>query len=368
MMHATDPAARARARRAPLAAALCLVLCACSAPLIPYSADTPPLVLTPTSQMGVQDKRARFREIYCAVLEARGRELPDYRPCEDALTRVGAEPAGTGKPVDLGPSRRRLVAVAVPGVGYECLEAWLQPPGTVVQHVRQFGYDAAWLKVDALSSSANNARQIRDALMAMPAEADAPRVVLLGYSKGAPAIREAVVAYPEIRDRIAAVVSLAGAVGGSPLANGAKQSEAEILQHFPGATCTAGDGGAVDSLKPTTRKAWLAQNPLPRGLRYYSLAAFPQPERISSILKSSYNKLARIDARNHTQLIFYDQIVPGSAHMGYLNADHWAVALPINRVHTTIASIAVTENAYPREALLEALLRFVEEDLAMTPP
>jgi hypothetical protein len=45
-----------------------------------------------------------------------------------------------------------------------------------------------------------------------------------------------------------------------------------------------------------------------------------------------------------------------------------AVALPINRTHTTIASIAVTENAYPREALLEALLRFVEEDMVMTPP
>ena len=73
-------------------------------------------------------------------------------------------------------------------------------------------------------------------------------------------------------------------------------------------------------------------------------------------------------ARNDSQLIFYDQIVPGSVLTGYLNADHWAVALPINRVHTTIASIAVTENAYPREALLEALLRFVEEDLAMTPP
>ena len=91
------------------AAALCLALAGCAgAPLIPYSADTPPLVLAPTSQVGVQDKRARFREIYCAVLEARGPELPDYRPCEDALTRVGAEPAGTGKPVDLGPSRRRL--------------------------------------------------------------------------------------------------------------------------------------------------------------------------------------------------------------------------------------------------------------------
>ena len=108
-LHATDPAARALARRAPLAAALGLVLCACSAPLVPYSADTPPLLLAPTSLAGVQDKRARFREIYCAVLQERGRELPDYRPCEDALTRVGAEPAGTGKPVDLGrqtPPRR----------------------------------------------------------------------------------------------------------------------------------------------------------------------------------------------------------------------------------------------------------------------
>ena len=71
-------------------------------PLVPYSVDTPPLALVPASQAGVQDKRGRFREIYCAVLQARERDIPDYRPCEDALTRIGSEPAGTGRPVDLG--------------------------------------------------------------------------------------------------------------------------------------------------------------------------------------------------------------------------------------------------------------------------
>jgi hypothetical protein len=108
----------------------------------------------------------------------------------------------------------------------------------------------------------------------------------------------------------------------------------------------------------------LAQNPLPRELPYYSLVTFPQPDRISSILQSSHDKLARVDARNDSQMIFYDEIVPGSTLMGYLNADHWAVAVPIARSHSTIGSLFVTQNAYPREALTEAILRFVEEDLA----
>ena len=97
-------------------------------PLVPYSTDTPPLVLAPAAQAGVIDKRARFREIYCAVLEAR-RELPDHRRCEEALTRVGEEPAGTAQPVDLGPSSRHLVAAVVLGLGFDCIEEWLEPTG-----------------------------------------------------------------------------------------------------------------------------------------------------------------------------------------------------------------------------------------------
>ena len=347
-----------------VAAIAVVVLGGCaSQPLMPYSADTPPLVLVPATQAGVQDKRARFREIFCTVLEARKEELPDYRPCDEALTRVGDEPRGSGTPVTLEPSRRRLVALLVPGFGYDCFESWLEAPGAASAHLRRQGYELSFIHVEGLSSTARNARLIRDALMSMPAETDPPRIVLIGYSKGSNDILEALVTYPELRPRVAAFVSIAGSIGGSPLANDAEQDQADLLRHFPGATCGSGDGGAVASLRPGVRKQWLAANPLPEELHYYSLATFPQPERISSMLKQSYDKVSRVDARNDSQVIFYDQVVPGSVLVGYLNADHWAVAVPIARTHTTIAALLVTQNAYPREALAEALLRFVEEDM-----
>jgi hypothetical protein len=74
-----------------------IAISACSTtPLEPYTEETPPLVLVPASQAGVVDKRGRFREIFCSILEERGQTLPDYRPCDDALARVGSEPNGTG--------------------------------------------------------------------------------------------------------------------------------------------------------------------------------------------------------------------------------------------------------------------------------
>ena len=343
----------------------CAALAGCAgAPLTPFTTDTPPLVLAPASLAGVRDERARFREVYCAVLQAdRARELPDHRPCSDALTTVGTEPAASGRPVPLAASRAGLVAVVVPGFGYECVEKWLQVSGTVADHVGRQGYGYQMLRVDGLSSSGNNARQIRDAIVARADAAGPRRLVLIGYSKGAPDILEAVVAYPEVRDRVAAVVSAAGAVGGSPLANDAEQWMADLLRHFPDSTCGPGDGGAVQSMRPGVRQAWLAQNPLPRDIRYYSLATYPQPDRVSSLLRSSWRKLGAVDARNDSQVIFYDQVLPGSTLLGYINADHWAIAVPVARSHTTIASTFLQQNGYPREALLESIMRFVEEDL-----
>lgn len=351
-------------RCAPTIACVCALLVACAGkPLQPFTMDTGPLVLVPADVAGVVDQRARFREVFCAILTARGSTLPDNRPCEEALTRLGTEAGGSGAPVYLGPARRPLIAMLVPGIGYACFEPWLESRATAAAHVRGQGYDAQLIPVDALSGTERNAKQIRDFLMALPTEEGAPRIVLIGYSKGAPDIMEALATYPEIRGRVAAFVSAAGAIGGSALANDATENQVSMLRHFPGAKCEPGDGRSIESLRPATRRQWLDEHALPTGIAYYSLVALPRPGRISRVLGSSYKKLSRIDGRNDSQVIFYDQVIPGSTLLGYVNADHWALAVPIARTHKHVGSWLVTQNAYPREALLEAVLRFIEEDL-----
>lgn len=351
-------------------AAACHLLVGCSsAPLEPYTTAVEPLALMPISAAGITDQRGRFREIYCAVLDREGAkpedaQLPDYMPCDRALTRVGEEPAGSGKPIALGQATTPLVAVLIPGVGWDCFSNWMHLQNSVQKHLQQFGYDLQTIQVDTLSGVEINAQKVRDGVLALSEQHPDARLVLIGYSKGGPDILEALVTYPEIHSRISAVISAGGAIGGSPLANDASQSQVDLLKHWPGAECTEGDGGTVESLRPAVRKNWLAQHVLPDTVPYYSLVTYPEPERISWLLKSSYKKLSQIDPRNDGQILFYDQLIPGSTLLGYINADHWSLAVPISRAHGLIGSTVVDENTYPREALVEAVLRFIDEQTA----
>ncbi|MEE4217319.1 MAG: hypothetical protein V2I48_06905 [Xanthomonadales bacterium] len=355
-------------KRIALLIGLAVFVAACSSgPLVPSSTEGPPLVLLPVSEAGIDDRRGRFREIACAVLEDHGRDLPHYRDCENALTRVGDEPGATGAPVHLGPSRHKLIVAMVPGIGWECFEHWLDYEDEFERHAQKSGFSSQIIEVAGMSGTSTNARMIRDKVMQHAHELQPRQLVLLGYSKGAPDALEAIVSYPEIRPYIAAVVSVAGAVGGSPLAYAADEKDLGLLKHIPESTCTGGDGHAVESLRPAVRQAWLAENPLPDSIPYYSMVTFPGAEQMSSVLKGSWRKLAKVDPRNDSQVIVYDQIIPGSTLLAYLNADHWAIAVPVAESHPFIGRHFADRNAYPRQALFEAMLRFIEEDLVEVP-
>jgi hypothetical protein len=341
-----------------------LWLCACaSKPLTPWSADGPPLIMAPAAAAGITDKRGRFREISCAVLEDHGENAANFRPCAEALTRVGEESGATGEAVNLKPSERKLIAAMVPGLGWECFRAWLRYDNEFKELSDEFGYGTYIFEVDGLSGIETNARQIRDTIIEHADRIEPHSLVLIGYSKGAPDILQALVSYPEIHPYIAAVASVSGSVGGSPLANQVTQDDANLLRHIPDSECTAGDGKAIEDLRPSVRQAWLAENPLPDSIPYYSLVTYPEPDQISSILKSSWRKLSKVDSRNDSQVIFYDQLIPGSTLVAYLNADHWAIAVPIAETHPFIGRHFVDKNSYPRRAMAEALMRFIEEDL-----
>ena len=328
-----------------LAAAVGFTLMGCTGtPLVPFSTDTPPLVLVPAAQAGVQDKRGRFREIYCAVLAGAGRRgsrLPSLRRRADAARRRagGDGPAGAARRVE-PPSGRRGGA----GHRLRLLRAVAAAaPARLTRTCASIGYDLRAIKVDALSGSANNARQIRDAIMAMDLGAGAPRLVLIGYSKGAPDVLEAIVNYPEIR------ASRGG--GGQRGRRGRRLAAGQRRRAVPGRP--AAPLSRARPATPATAAAWPACAPACAGPGWrrtrcrasvptYSVVTLPQPERISSILRTSADKLSMIDGRNDSQMIFYDQVIPGSTLIGYVNADHWAIAVPIARAHDTIGSLFVT--------------------------
>ena len=351
----------------PLLATLLLTACASLPPQEP--ADTAHDLQLLADSENLTDGRGRFREIYCEVLEQHGHDLPDYRPCTEALRYVGPENGADGQPVDLAPSTANYLVLLVPGLGWNCFENWLDLSGSAPAHVARFGYELRTVPIDGLSSTASNAKIIMDYVAALPEEDAGRPLILIGYSKGTPDILEAITSYPQLTARVSAVISLSGAIKGSPLAVDASQAMANMLTMVPGSSCEKedGDNDGVASLRPEVRTQWLAEHPLPASLRYFSVVTFPEPDRVSWMLKSSYLLLGERDARNDTQLIIFDQIIPGSTLTAFVNADHWAMAVPVARNHSLIGGTVVNHNDYPREASLEALLRYVEEDLRANP-
>ena len=112
-------------------------------PLVPYSADTPPLVLAPAAQAGVQDKRGAIpRDLLRRAGGARTRDFPTTGP---ATKRWPASALNLPAPASPSISARRNGASSrrsYPASDTNASSSGSSRPAPPRQHVRQYGYDA----------------------------------------------------------------------------------------------------------------------------------------------------------------------------------------------------------------------------------
>ena len=84
--------------------------------------------------------------------------------------------------------------------------------------------------------------------------------------------------------------------------------------------------------------------------------------RQGSPSRASYRQLAKVDVRNDGKLLWQDQIPPRSHLLGYVNADHWSIAVPILKEAPKAAFLF--RDTAPRTVLAEAAIEVVAATLA----
>ena len=316
--------------------------------------------LEPGAPDGIVDERDQFRELFCAALEKRRERDGEPTACDAWLHRIDDEPVGA---LDPTPDSRTqpLEVIFVTGAFSECFGDVARPFQSSIGELAADGHRFQTIVVDGRSGTETNAAEIALQIAKLPADPGIPRI-LVGYSKGTSDILQFLVDFPTFAERVDAVVSVAGSVRGSPLAEHYEGAYDLFISHFPMGHCDAGDGQLLHSLRSDVRTKWLNENPLPGQVRYYSIAAFTTHDFVARGLGHTWKNLLRHDRRNDGQLLPQDALIPGSTLLGYVNADHWAVALDLE---SELEFIAHRHNpvTFPRTALIEAILDYVGSDL-----
>lgn len=331
----------------------------------------PPAMLFPLGLPPVRDSRAEFRCWLGEVVRQRSGKYPDERKLENILHDLG-EPSPVPLPVALPNAPSDLVVIIVSGVLWECVSDVSLPfgCGKSVDVATEYDYlkprysSVDVVHVRGIATSEHNSKIVEEAIRR---HKDAANVIIVAYSKGVPDTLEALRRLGnDTPHNIRALVSVAGVVSGSPLADWLNRYK-RILQVLPTpGACSHVNENFLKSISRDRCLHWLAKywSAMPQGIRYYSLVTFVRPKNMHWFLRMLYAKLAEVEPRNDSHMLIHDQVLPGAQLLGYVKSDHWAVALPFNRSSGSFWQwLLRNHNAFPREVLFEAILRYVEDDL-----
>ncbi len=327
----------------------------CGAHLPPLTFTLPPLQTLPVGQPAAVDRSVEFGRLFCSVLAHVSVDEP-WGTCASYF-----DPAGSVSALpELAPGHYRILVV--PGIFGQCVESLARPFADAHVHLaRAHGISTEYLSVTALGSSAYNARQIADYLTSQFTASDARPYVVFGYSKGAADVLQAVSDHDIARRAVAALVTVAGSVMGSPLADGVPDVLG-LLKASKIGDCQVGDKGAITSLGRKERVETMKTFRWPPGFRVYSIPSVSTYSTTSAVLRAAWRRLSVLSLDQDSQMVRGDAVAPGADYLGTALADHWAVALPFEDVTDPnlgpIVRRLVDRNTYPREALFEAALRW----------
>jgi hypothetical protein len=291
-----------------------------------------------------------FADVFGAVLRI---ENPDGGTWGDPSEYLEA-PAGAS--IALKPIPTKYRVLVAPGFLSACAaSAAVFEEGR--RHLREkHRIDAELLQLPNDSSEAN-AKRIAEYLRGKMAE-NAKKYIVVGHSKGAVdlqvALQDAAVAAS-----VAAFISVAGAIGGSPLADLMPGGMEDLIARMPSPECAGDLAASLRSLRREERRAFLERHPA-QPAPSYALVAVSDKRNTSKALLHTWFLLSFYGSRQDGQILAEDAILPGAKNLGVAKADHLAVAQSFDR---TVVSAMFDHGRYPRVALLEALVRFAIADL-----
>ncbi len=294
-----------------------------------------------------------FGDVFCSVLKQKNPGGGAWGPCSRYIDSPGKEDA------KLGPLSTKYRVLIVPGILSSCVSnspAFQEGQGAL----KQQGMDVELLQVPNDSSESNAkmiAQYVRD-----HAKDDARKYILVGYSKGTPDIQVALAQEAGLAEHVAAFVTVAGASGGSPVADLMPQIAEKYMRTVPIQSCQGDLSTGFKSLQREARRAFLAAHPS-TGVPTYSLIAKSDQTTTSKSLLQSWQALSTYGVAEDGQLLKDDAIVPGAKYLGAALADHFAIALPFDKSTDSAIRAGMDKAVYPRAALLEALVRYVTDDL-----
>jgi hypothetical protein len=294
-----------------------------------------------------------FTGLFCSVLREKNPDGGEWGDCSQYLE------TSSKQQIALGPIPNKYRILIVPGLMNTCFSG-----APAYKEGQAYLKEKHGLTVELLplpnDKSENNAKIIADYLRGKMKE-DSRKYLVLGYSKGAPDTQVALAREPDVAAAVAAFISVAGAVGGSPIADAIPGLAERWIKQYNLPNCKGDLAQALKSLSQTERHAFLSSYPDPI-VPTYSLPTVSDRSNTSIMLQQAWQLLSVYASKQDSQLSKTDAIVPGSKYLGSALADHFAVALPFETSNESIRSVA-DKNHYPRTALLEAMIRCVIQDL-----